>query len=75
MRKISARWMEYIRDNKEKLELKTRKRKKQAHLIDQLSNHFPDDLESFINTFEGIEMTPNLDSRIISMIAGIPVID
>mgnify|MGYP006165232811 CR=1 FL=1 len=75
IRKISAKWIEYIRDNKDKIELKKTKRKKQTHLITQLSSNLPNDLESFIKSFEDIEIIPDLDSRIISMIAGIPVID
>ena len=69
---IASKWMEFIRDNSDKLDYKSSRSKKNIKLREQLENNPPDDFESFLKTFESINIIPDLESRVISMIAGIP---
>ena len=70
MKQIASKWMEYIRDNSEKFEYKSSRKK--DSLRTQLVNNPPNDFESFLQTFEKIDIIPDLESRVIAMIAGIP---
>jgi superfamily II DNA or RNA helicase len=71
-KKIASKWMEYLRDNSESLEYKTTRKKKKGHLRTKLVENPPNDFESFLQTFESIDIIPDLESRVIAMIAGIP---
>ena len=71
MKHIATKWMEYLRDNKEKIESYSKKRKKE-NIVDILSRNPPQDIDSFLHSFEKIDVIPDLESRVIAMIAGIP---
>ncbi|MBT4156586.1 MAG: hypothetical protein HOE57_03865 [Euryarchaeota archaeon] len=71
-KKIAAKWMEYLRDNSENLEYRSSRKRKKGHLRTKLVDNPPNDFESFLQTFERIDIIPDLDSRVIAMIAGIP---
>jgi hypothetical protein len=64
--------MEYLRDNSENLEYRSSRKRKKGHLRTKLVDNPPNDFESFLQTFERIDIIPDLDSRVIAMIAGIP---
>ena len=74
MRKIASKWIEYCRNNKEVLELnkKTRGRKKKGKMEEALVSNPPTDFEEFLGQFENIECIPDIETRVIAMIAGIP---
>jgi len=71
MKQIATKWMEYLRDNKERIESYSRKRKKE-NIVDILSRNPPQDIDTFLQSFEQIDVIPDLESRVIAMIAGIP---
>jgi len=74
MREIASKWIEYRRERIEKLEILSRKkgRGKKNMTRDILSENPPANLEIFLEGFEKVNIVSELDSRIISMIAGIP---
>ena len=72
MRKIATKWIEYLRDNKEIIEIRKRKRKKKGLMEETLISNPPTDFEGFLEQFEGIECVPEIETRVIAMIAGIP---
>ena len=74
MRKIASKWIEYCRNNKEVLELnkKTRGRKRKGKMEEALVSNPPTDFEEFLEQFENIECIPDIETRVIAMIAGIP---
>ena len=74
MRIIASKWIEYRREQMDALEILSRKRgrKKKNRTREILVENPPSDLEVFLEGFEKVNIIPELDSRIISMIAGIP---
>jgi len=74
MRIIASKWIEYRREQMDALEILLRKRgrKKKNRTREILVENPPLDLEVFLEGFEKVNIIPELDSRIISMIAGIP---
>ena len=75
MRIIASKWVEFRREQIDALEIFSRKkgRKKKNKTREILAENPPLDLEVFLEGFEKVNIIPELDSRIISMIAGIPV--